>query len=364
MSRLVQITGGCSPGDAISTEILLFEKILKNSAWNDVFDDFSVYAEFTSPAFAGTVKNLKDLKTNPDDVVLLHYSISLKNLDVVLKLNNTKFVLYHNITPSDYFRPYSTMIAGRLAKARNELRLLTGRFDGYFADSSFNARELEYYCRNPISVWPVLFQFPHIKKNKPELTGADALKLLSVGRIAPNKGHADLIKILHYLRKLSPDCSLTLAGGIAPELTGYRGELERLAQSLNVASAFDCTGFLDDDDLQRKYANSSAYVCASRHEGFCVPLLEAMAYDLPVFALNSPGSAVAETMGESGVLFHEMDHARAAEVIFYLCTNSNIHEAVLEGQRKRLAQYDPEKAAFAAFQRMKELIVEKGRNYV
>ena len=75
----------------------------------------------------------------------------------------------------------------------------------------------------------------------------------------------------------------------------------------------------------------------SEHEGFCAPLVEAMATDVPVLAYAA--AAVPETLGGAGVQFAPKDLEFAAELLGELAFNDDLRASVIAGQRTRLADF-------------------------
>jgi len=363
--RIVQIAAGCNPGDAITNEIGILRRFFRRPPYSDFFQSDLVLAEHIAPGNEFSVRKAADFEPRPGDVVLLHYSIASNIAERILDWDVPRFLLYHNVTPSEYFRPYNLMIAGRLELASAQLRRLAGRLDGYFADSHFNARELRRLGCDGVSVMPVLFPLasdktPRTGKKTPADHGKNpqrAFRVLFVGRLVPNKAHADLIKIQFYLKKILPGSRLILAGSFFPGMESYRAELENLIRCLGLSRDVEITGYLSPEELERVYSEADLFLTTSRHEGFCVPLLEAMKYDLPVLGFSSDSSAVQETLRGAGLGFRPLDHARIAELVALALTDEALRSRLREGQERRLAEHDMEKIFASFFASLKGMIL-------
>jgi len=180
--------------------------------------------------------------------------------------------------------------------------------------------------------------------------------LLHVGRIAPNKRIEDLLKILTFLRRLDPKAHL-LVVGTEIDMEAYAGALRRLARQLDLGDHITFAGPVRAEDLPTYYRLAACYVTMSEHEGFCVPLLEAMHLGCPVVAYAA--AAVPETLGGAGLLFHEKDHPVIAEAIHHLVTTPALREAIVRGQRERVRAFSPEAVAARFKTALAEVLVRR-----
>jgi len=375
--RLVQIAAGLNPGDAISNEVRWIHALAAERPYRQFFRETHIYAEHIHPELDLPVENAERYRPAANDIVLLHYGIAA---DTVARLTEWKvplFLRYHNVTPAHFYRPYSLALAGRLERARRDLRRLRPFFAQSFAASAFSASELAELGFAAVRTLPVLFgarrdpfasaAFPEdggrrsaAQSSEGQASPASAAQAafsdasgplaLFVGRIAPNKGHADLLKIFYYLRRILPSARLAIAGGRFPGLEHYDAELRHLRRALGLEDSVRFTGFVSQAELDALYARADLFLSASAHEGFGVPLLEAMQAGAPVLAYAPPGSAAAETLGGAGALFRRMDHKRTAELAAKLLIDEGLQAAVVRGQRERVAAFDPVQG-FAEFYR-------------
>ncbi|MGI8563743.1 MAG: glycosyltransferase [Candidatus Dormibacter sp.] len=252
-----------------------------------------------------------------------------------------KTMHYHNITPSEFFRAYDEGAAASMERGRAELQLLAQTIKLAAADSEFNASELrELGVTNvhviPPYVPPRLATEPNSKHLEWLQKTKRGMDLLFVGRVVPNKGHLNLLRVLAVIRRtIDPHARLFVVGGWA--LPAYTERLFRLRSRLQLEGVV-FTGQVSDAVLAAHYRSADAFISMSEHEGYGLPLIEAMRFDLPVVAYDA--AAVAETLGGAGVLLRTLDPLLAAEVLARLVQNQDLLSKVRAGQRARLAELD------------------------
>ena len=279
----------------------------------------------------------------PDDVALLHLSTGSPANDLFAALPCRRVVLYHNVTPPRFFERVQPAVAARLEAGLAAVRRLASCGADAWADSAFNAAELRAAGWRDPKVLPLLFD-PRFERTAPDpllrakLSEPPRENLLFVGRIAPNKRHDRLLRLVHaYRAAVDPSARLVAAGGAAG-LETYQALLKAASSTLVLGDGALFTGFLSPAELAACYATASAFVCASDHEGFCAPLLEAMAWRIPVFAVAT--GAVPETLDGAGVLFDPAaDEAAMAETVGRVLHDPALKEAVLRKQDERLARF-------------------------
>jgi glycosyltransferase involved in cell wall biosynthesis len=96
------------------------------------------------------------------------------------------------------------------------------------------------------------------------------------------------------------------------------------------------TGHVSDDDLLAYYSVADVFVCLSEHEGYCVPLVEAMNAGVPVLA--HAAGAVEETLDGGGVLLRDKRPELVAELVHELVTNAALRREVLASQEAAIAR--------------------------
>lgn len=257
-------------------------------------------------------------------------------VDYFLELRGPKAVYYHNLTPPEFFDPFDAEVARGLRQARQEVERVAAVSKVGIAASAFNAAELQRLGVPDITVIP-----PYLAPRRPQTPDPDRLEelraekrgidLLFVGRLAPNKGHEHLIRTVAALRSSAdPNTRLFLVGGEGPKL--YMRALRRLADQL-APDAVVFTGPVSDRELAAHYATADIFLSTSEHEGFGLPLFEAMRADLPVIALDR--AAVAETLGGAGVLVGSTDPRTIAEVVVQVTSNPELMDELRGRQSER-----------------------------
>jgi glycosyltransferase involved in cell wall biosynthesis len=254
---------------------------------------------------------------------------------------------YHNITPAAFFAPYAPQLFRLASLGRMELRSLVSRVDLALGDSEFNRRELETLGFSRTGVLPILVNTERITAapDRPALEtilGDGLINILFVGRIAPNKRIEDHIRLAEVYKRYVDNYYRFIFVGRYDGIPAYYAQIRALvAQYKMLPDRFWFTGPVPDEDLGAFYRWADAYVSLSEHEGFCVPLVEAMAADVPVLAYAA--GAVPETLDGAGVLFAPKDLEVAAEMLGMLVYDRPVRDRVLEGQRRRLREFAPAK---------------------
>jgi glycosyltransferase involved in cell wall biosynthesis len=273
------------------------------------------------------------------EAIGLHYSIASKSAEAALASDAQLVLCYHNITPGDLLRPFN----GRIAKLCDEGRECLPRFREKVAvavaDSSFNADELIRAGIREVAVVPLLLNLPAKPEQSPRF--AEAPIVLFVGRIAPNKRLEDLITAFGlYQQHRERESSLILVGTDV-SFESYRLQLQRLVDSLGVGRVV-FTGRVSSRERDDWYRRASVYVSTSVHEGFCAPLVEALAHGIPVVARAA--AAVPETLGGAGLLVDGRTDD-VAEAIDDAVSNPATRAALASAAARRLAELQPEVVA-------------------
>jgi glycosyltransferase involved in cell wall biosynthesis len=260
------------------------------------------------------------------------------------RLRSGRVLQYHNVTPAHYFAGYDPAIFRLAMLGREDLKSLVGHTDVALGDSEYNRRELEALGFSNTGVFPIAIDTGRITR-APRRPALEKLledenwpNFLFVGRIVPNKKIEDHIKLAeHYKRYVSEQYRFVFVGKTDATPKYYDAVQALIAQFRMPPGRFIFTGPVPDVDLATYYRMASVYISLSEHEGFCVPLLEAMAADVPVLAYSS--TAVPDTLGGAGVQFAPKDLEYAAELLGELVYNDNLRTQVIAGQRARLADF-------------------------
>jgi glycosyltransferase involved in cell wall biosynthesis len=251
---------------------------------------------------------------------------------------------YHNVTPPFYFANYDLTLFRLTALARADVAALAGRVDLALGVSEFNRAELEAMGFAPTGVLPLAVDLSRVTRpvRRPALEtfldSDDNINFLFVGRIAPNKKIEDHLKLAEEYKRYVDEYYRFIFVGKENAVPGYYASIRALMARFRLpADRFIFTGPVPDEELAVYYRHAAVYVSLSEHEGFCAPLLEAMAAGVPVLAYSA--AAVPETLGGSGVQFAPKDMEYAAELLGALAFDDELRASVIAGQRRRLADF-------------------------
>jgi glycosyltransferase involved in cell wall biosynthesis len=250
-------------------------------------------------------------------------------------------VVFHNITPSRFYG--GAALAEELDAGRAQLAALAPHSELSIGVSNYNARELREAGHARVHTVPLWIEPERFAPASADETFLRSLQgpgpvLLCVGRVLPHKRIEDVVLLHREVRQLRPQARLLIVGGYAEGSASFRA-LSRLAANVGHVSFL---GRLSHAELVAAYRASDLFVSMSEHEGFGVPLLEAMACDLPVLAFGA--AAVPETLGGSGIVFTEKRFALLAELVREICESAELREGLVAGQRRRLEALSVEHA--------------------
>jgi len=325
-------------GDAIGDSARRIRDLLRRRG-----HESDLFALTVDPELRNEVRPFDDPAAGRGDVTIFHFAIPSPMTGAFAALPGKRVLQYHNVTPAHYFAPYAPALFRLAAVGRQEVATLAGRVDLALGVSEFNRRELEQMGFEPTGVMPLGLDLGRLTSAPPRpalesILDDELTNILFVGRIAPNKKIEDHIRLAeHYKRYVDADCRFIFVGryDVVPRYYAMvRALIERYRM---LRERFIFTGPVPDADLATYYRMADAYVSLSEHEGFCAPLLEAMAMDVPVLAYSS--SAVPETLGGAGVEFSPKDLEFAAEVLGSLVFDAGVREPVLERQRRRVQEF-------------------------
>lgn len=336
-----QIVAGFVEGDAISNYALALQAIFR--AWGYESEIFCPLRHI-SPRMRGKARDLAAhrARAKPGNLMFFHFSIGSETVDYFRGLAAPRVLIYHNITPGRYFHALYDERELLLDQGRRELASLATLPDLSLADSAFNARELRDAGFGKVEVMPIIVG-DALSRERPDESVVRRLRdgkknILFVGRVVPNKRYEDLLKCLDaYRRFVGAEARLLLVGSYMG-LERYLAFLKNMARELRLDDVL-FTNHVRQDQLAAYYRVADLFLCMSEHEGFCIPLLEAMAAGVPVLAYAA--GAVPETLGGSGVLVREKDYPRVAEMMAALLADGPLRAGVIARQRGRFAAFDP-----------------------
>ena len=328
-------------GDAVGDSARRVRDLLRARGF-----DSNLYALSIDDNLRDDVLPFDHVSSHAGDATILHFAVPSIMSTKLTQLRGRTVIQYHNITPAYFFAPYDSGIFRIAALGREELKTLVGHVDVALGDSEYNRQELEALGFKSTGVMPIIVDTERITGSPGEpvleetLLGDGLANILFVGRIAPNKKIEDIIRLAeHYKRYVDTDYRFIFVGRTDAVPRYYDTFLALIAQYQMPKDRFIFTGTVTESELATYYRASSAYISLSEHEGFCVPLVEAMSADLPILAFGA--TAIPETLGGAGICFSPKDLEYAAEMLGLLVYDEAVRSKVIAGQQSRVADFGP-----------------------
>lgn len=325
-------------GDAVGDSARRVRSLLRRKGHTS-----EIYALTIDDDLRGEIRPFADPAARRGDVTLLHFAVPSPMSEALASLGGGRVLQYHNITPGHFFAPFDAGIFRIATLGRQELARLAGRVDLALGDSEYNRQELTAMGFERTGVMPIAVDTGRIANAPPRPALAEALddglnNILFVGRVAPNKKLEDHLRLAeHYKRYVDAHYRFIFVGR-SDAVPGYYASLRTLMLQYELPTdRFIFTGAVPDEELATYYRTARAYLSLSEHEGFAVPLVEAMAADVPILAYAA--AAVPETLGGAGLCFSPKDLEYAAELLGLLVYDDEVRAAVIAGQRRRLAAF-------------------------
>jgi len=333
--RIDQMVAGFAEGDAISIEARLLEGVFRDLGFES---DIFAPAERVATADQSGCRPLAEYAGSASDLAVYHCSIASQTEEVFLRSPARKILLYHNITPAEWFDGFDDRVAAELRRARANLARAAAAADAVWADSAFNAAELARLgvpgaCVLPLPFPPARLALPPDPRVL-EKFRRPMRNILFVGRIAPNKCVEELILAFAWYVKRADALSRLLIVGSDRSAPRYYAMLRMLAGELDLTNVcFEL--FASAAGLAAYYELADLFVCPSRHEGYCLPLLEAMDRGVPVLARDAGG--MPEALGGAGVLFDAMAPPELAALMHRVLSDGALRDEILASQQARMA---------------------------
>ncbi len=344
---LHQVLASAAPGDAITELALQTRTLLRQVGPSEI------YARHIAPALADDVLPIERYRPrNARGILIVHASIGQAEVHEFLTGRPEPLVLvYHNVTPGRFFEPYDTVFAGLLDVGRREVERLRPRVVCAIADSEYNARELSAMGYRDVRVVPPVMDVRRLSRITPSeatLRVVEKLEgpvLLSVGQLMPHKRPDFLIEAMHVANTyLGMRGSLLLVGH--QRLERYAHAIREQLRDLNLSSVH-LVGPVDEADLVAFFRSAHAILTASEHEGFCLPLLEAMGFEKPIIARAC--AAIPETVGDAAFLLPaDGGPVLFAEAVAEVLSNDPVRRELVAAGRRRLVEVErrPPEVAF------------------
>ena len=324
-------------GDGITNGMFFIQNILRDSGYQS-----EIFCGHVEPRFADRIRPIDLYPDRPDDLLLVHYSMGTPHEAWIESRKSPRVLIYHNITPA-YFFPKDSALHGFAQSGRARLAKWAKRsvFAGAIGDSAFNTAELLASGYRSVAMIPLLVDLDHIRQASwnEQLSErvAGARNLLFVGRLCEHKGQLSLIKMLASLTALcaSPVRLILVGDTTSPD---YQNFVAREIARRGLGEQVLMLGERDDDDIYALYRCCDLYCSMSQHEGFGMPLVEAMAFDLPVLAYAA--GATPATLSSGGLVLRNRDPDSFAGAARLLLEEPWLRREVILGQRRALGQYE------------------------
>jgi len=317
-------------GDAIGHEVLGIQRVLRDAGFES-----DIFVQTADPRLEDLTKDYRDLlqASDPSNILIHHFSIGSRASRVAYAVPDRQILVYHNITPPEFWVDVHEQLAEQCFKGRRELGIYPARVDLALGDSEFNRQELEALGFNPTGVLAVVPSFSHLDGAPNDLIAAEFddewTNILFVGRIIPNKRIEDVIRYFHaYQRHFNPRARLLLVGSYGG-FDKYLAMLQQLVARLGVRHVH-FTGHVTDAELTAYYEIADLFLCASAHEGFCVPITESFYKQVPVVAYGA--TAVPATMDGAGVLYTTQDPLDVAAIVDAVVDDPELYDRIVRGQ--------------------------------
>lgn len=342
--KVIQMIPTLAYGDAVGNDTFALEKVIKDMGYKT-----QIYAESIVPPLDHKVAlNIKKLQgLSEKDIIIYHLSTGTElNFDLA-EYKCRKIIIYHNITPPEFFMGYDNFFEQISRYALEGAHFLADKVDYCLAVSMFNKYNLEEMgYKMPIDVLPIVIPFDDYKK-KPSPDILEKYQdgkhnIIFTGRVAPNKCHQDVIAAFAcYKKYYDKQARLFLVGSYRETDTYYR-KLRKYVDLLGVEDVV-FTGHIKFDEILAYYKVADLFLCMSEHEGFCVPLVEAMFFSVPIIAYGC--TAVPMTLGDGGILVHEKNPVETAALMNRIISDSALRTSLKENQKRRLEDFQYEKIA-------------------
>jgi L-malate glycosyltransferase len=328
--RIHQVLATLGYGDAIGHEVLGIQRVLRAAGYES-----EIFVETADHRLEPQTRDYRELIdfSHPDNLLLHHFSLGSKASRTAYALPDRMALIYHNITPPEYFVGVHRTLARQTFRGRRELQAYADRCDLAMGDSEFNRQDLEALGFPRTAVLPVVPDFSHLDREPNWFVARDFddewTNIVFVGRVIANKKIEDLIAWFHAYHTIFNPRSRLLLVGAQSGFERYVDSLHQLVGRLG-SSHVHFIGHVSDEELVAFYEIADLFLCASEHEGFCVPIVEAFYKQVPVLAYAA--TAVPSTMDGAGVLFEDRDPIHVATLMDEIISNAALQDHMVDGQ--------------------------------
>jgi glycosyltransferase involved in cell wall biosynthesis len=334
--RVHQVLATLGYGDAIGHEVLGIRRVLRAAGYES-----EIFVETADPRLEGLTIDYREMvgAIAPEDTLVHHFSIGSRASRTAYALPGRMVIVYHNITPPEYFIGVHKDLVKLCFRGRRELTAYIDRSDLALGDSEYNRQELEDLGFHETGVLPVVPDFTHLSGPPDTMLAGNFddgwTNVMFVGRVIPNKKFEDVIRAFHaYRTRRNPRSRLLLVGSYSG-FEKYLAMLQGLIARLGTPDVH-FLGHVSNEELSALYDIADLFLCASEHEGFCVPLVEAFYKQVPVLAYAA--TAVPATMDGGGILYDTRDPLEIARLMETVLDDAVVEDAVIATQDAALAR--------------------------
>ncbi len=339
LPRVIQIVSCLNFGDAVGNDVMAIKNALKaKGIVTEIYT--SVIHKKIPEGMARNIRRLPELKE--DDIVIYHFAAEDPLAEMIKELKCKKVLRYHNVTPPEFFKDYDSSVEKNTSNGLKQVRELRDSIDYVMTVSEFNKHDLQnmgYCC--PMFVVPILIQFAdYAQKPSEEIMKrySDGIKnIVFVGRIAPNKKLEDVIEAFDYYNKNVDGNTRLIIVGAYDIRNNYYRYLQKRIKKLSANNVI-FTGHIAFNEILGYYKVADAFLCMSEHEGFCVPLVEAMYFKVPIVAYSS--TAIPDTLNGCGILLEDKRPETVAKGLETVLKDAVASERIIEGEEARLKDFD------------------------
>jgi glycosyltransferase involved in cell wall biosynthesis len=334
--RVHQVLATLGYGDAIGHEVLGINRVLRDAGFES-----EIFVETADRRLEHLTTDYREMvgAIGPEDVLIHHFSIGSRASRTAYALPGRMALVYHNITPPEYFLGVHKDLVKLCFRGRRELTAYIARCDLALGDSEYNREELAALGFPQTGVLPVVPDFTHLDLPPNTMTAEKFddgwTNIMFVGRVIPNKKFEDVIRAFHVYRTRHNPRSRLLLVGSHGGFEKYLAMLHALIARLGTPDVH-LLGHVSNEELTALYDVADLFLCASEHEGFCVPLIESFYKQVPVVAYAA--TAVPATMDGGGVLYHTKNPFEIARLMDGILDSPDIEDAIVASQDAALAR--------------------------
>lgn len=356
--KIVQLLVTLQRGDAIGNFTLALHEMLCSKGYDAEIYAYNIGTNIKNLKVKD-IKYFKNLKT--DDLIIYQMCEGHSINELIRKQSCKKIAIYHNVTPASFFSQFGKEYQVTQKKAEQVLQSMRNVFDKCIADSEFNKENLISmgYFKEKIVTVPLYVEFDDYEKSPDYETirkyNDEYVNILFVGRFVPNKKQEDIIRIFAYYHKfINKKSRLFIIG--SPFIPDYNDALKEYIEYLGISDSVIMPGHSTFPEILSYYRCADIFLCMSEHEGFCVPLIEAMLFEVPIVAYKS--SAIPYTLGKSGVVVDTKEPEKIAEIIDTIVSDEELFNRIVKSQKERLEDFKCAKLKNLYLKEIKDVLGE------